>query len=280
MSQLPGSPTVPLPKKSTPPPASGTPTGSTKLIVVALLLGLAAVIMVNVYIIGVKNSVKEGEFKFFRLRVAKDIGQILTNEDVELVSVPESYRDSFRDVVEVDNGEPLRLGDPFTRRAEQNEPLTNRMFDDLTADESRRLINSDFRGVALPVVSKLLPNPLKTEMRVDLIAPIRSRGGRQESMVVMENVRVVSVGQRTILDDKSANRRGSSNFETLTVEVRPEEALLLEEISREVQKGGVFSVLLRSPEDRLPTFIPDGGINPELIDRLGLTPRVPRASQR
>ena len=271
MSQLPGSPTVPLPKKPPAPVGSGPPVNSTKLVIVALLLGLAAVIMVNLYILGVKNSVKEGEFQFFRLRVAKDVGQILSNEDVELVSVPESYRDSFRDVVEVENGEPLRLGDPFTRRAEQNEPLTNRMFDDLTADESRRLINSGFRGVALPVVSKLLPNPLKTEMRVDLIAPVRGPGGRQESMVVMENVRVVSVGQRTILDDKSGGGRTNGNFETLTLEVRPKEALLLEDISREVQKGGVFSVLLRSPEDRLSTF-PDGEINPELLARFGLTP--------
>ncbi|MEL7089149.1 MAG: hypothetical protein AAGL98_12025, partial [Planctomycetota bacterium] len=172
MSQLPGSPTVPLPKKAAPPAGSGPPSNSTRLVVIALLLGLVAVVMVNVYIIGVKNSVKEGEFQFFRLRVSKDVGQLLTNDDVELVSVPESYRDSFLDVVEVDRGEPLRLNDAFTRRAEQNEPLTNRMFDDLTADESRRLINSDFRGVALPVVSKLLPNPLKTEMRVDLIAPV------------------------------------------------------------------------------------------------------------
>lgn len=280
MSQLPGSPTVPLPKKPSAPAGSGPPANSTKLVVIALLVGLVAVVMVNVYIIGVKNSVKEGEFQFFRLRVAKDVGQLLTPDDVELVSVPESYRDSFRDVVEVDKGEPLRLGDFFTRRAEQNEPLTNRMFDDLTADESRRLISSDYRGVALPVVSKLLPNPLKTEMRVDLLAPVRGPGGRQQSMVVMENVRVVSIGQRTILEEKSGGRTSSGNFETLTVEVRPGEAILLEDISREVQKGGVFSVLLRSPEDRLPTFIPDGGINPDLLARFGLTPLETRTGRR
>ncbi|MEM7624880.1 MAG: hypothetical protein AAF333_04550 [Planctomycetota bacterium] len=279
MSQLPGSPTVPLPKKPSAPAGSGPPANNTKLVVLALVLGLVAVVMVNVYIIGVKNSVKEGEFQFYRLRVAKDVGQVLSNDDVELVSVPESFRNSFRDVVEVDNGQPSRLGDPFTRRALQNEPLTNRMFDDLTADESRRLISPDFRGVALPVVSKLLPDPLKAEMRVDLLAPVRGPGGRQESMVVMENVRVVSVGQRTILDEKSGGR-GGGNFETLTVEVRPHEAVLLEEITREVQKSGVFSVLLRSPEDRLPTFIPDGGINPELLARMGLTPPDTQTGRR
>ena len=198
-------------------------------------------VLVNLYIVGIKNSAKEGEFQFFRLRVAKDVGQLLSNDDVELVSVPVSFRDSFRDVVEVENGEPLRLGDPFTRRAEQNEPLTNRMFDDLIADESRRLISPDFRGVALPVVSKLLPDPLKAEMRVDILAPVRGAAGRRHSMVVMENVRVISVGTRTILDEK-AGGRGSNNFQTLTVEVRPAEAILLEEISREVQKLSLIHI--------------------------------------
>ncbi|MEM8738938.1 MAG: hypothetical protein AAGG38_10750 [Planctomycetota bacterium] len=272
MSQLPGSPTVPLPKKPDPRGPDGPAGGGTKIVIVALLLGLAAVVMVNVYILGVKNSVREGEVKFFRLVVSKNAGEVLERQDVEQVGVPERYRDAFRDVVEANSaGEPLRLGDAFTRRAEQGEPLTTRMFDDLTGDASRRLITEGFRGVSLPVVSKLLPSPLKTEMRVDILAPVRGAGGRRESVAVMENVRVVSIGSRSIVDERSG-RRGSDNFETLTVEVRPEEAVLLSEITQEVQKTGVYSVLLRSPDDQRPRFIPGGGINPELLARLGLAP--------
>ena len=271
MSQLPGSPTVPLPKKPAPSGAAAA-VDSTKLVVVALLLALLSVVLVNVYIMSVKASAREGEFTFFRLRVSKDVGEQLTLEDVETVRVPESYRDSFRDVVEPNSaGEPLRLGDPFTRRAEQGEPLTTRMFDDLTGDASRRLITQGFRGVSLPVVSKLLPDPLKAEMRVDILAPVRGQGGQREIIPVMENVRVVSVGARTIVDETSSgNSRGAGNFETLTVEVRPEQAIMLEQITQEVQKAGVYSVLLRSPEDQRPTFIREGGINPEVLQRLGL----------
>jgi len=274
MSQLPGSPTIPLPKKPTPNDGSAaSPQQSTRLIGVALLLALAAVVMVNLYILGVKNSAKEGEFEFFRLRVSKGIGDILSAQDIETVGVPESYRDAFRGVVESNSvGEPLRLGDPFTRHAEQGQPLTTRMFDDPTGDASRRLVTKGYRGVSLPVVSKLLPDPLKAEMRVDILAPVRTAGGRRQIIPVMENVRVISVGSRNILDERAGGGRSAGNFETLTIEVRPGEALLLGEISQEVQKVGVFSVLLRSPEDQRPAFIPDGGINPVLLERFGLSP--------
>ena len=275
MSQLTGSPTVPLPRRPAPSgEPGGPPPASTKLIVVALLLALAAVILVNLYIIGIKASVREGEFHFFRLRVSKDVGELLTLDDVQMVGVPESYADAFRDVIEPNSaGEPLRLGDPFTRRAEQGEPLTIRMFDDLAGDASRQLIQEGYRGVSLPVVSKLLPDPLKAEMRVDILAPVRGPGGRREILPVMENVRVVSVGQRNIVDEAAGGRGrggGSGSFETLTVEVRPEEAVLLETITQEVQKVGVYSVLLRSPEDQRPSFIEDGGISQDVLERYGL----------
>jgi hypothetical protein len=271
MTQLPGSPTVPLPKK----PAAPEPdaSSSTKLVIVALLLALAAVVLVNLYILGIKSGSREGEFQFFRLRVSKDVGEVLTLEDVERHRLPVSYRDAMPDVVEPNSaGEPLRLGDPFTRRAQQGEPLTTRMFDDLTGDAERRLITQGFRGVSLPVVSKLLPDPLKAEMRVDLLAPVRGPGGVREVLPVLENVRVVSVGSRNIVDETAGggSSRGATNFETLTVEVPPEEAVLLEMITQEVQKVGVYSVLLRSPEDQRPTWIPDGGINRAVLERYGL----------
>lgn len=276
MTQMPGSPTVPLPKKPAPPGGgNGPPPGGGKLVAVALLLGVAAVVLVNVYIVGVRNAAQEGEFRFFRLLVSKNAGETLNRQDVELVSVPERFRDAFRDVVESNNqGEPLRLGDPFTRRAEQGEPLTTRMFDDLTGDASRRLITEGFRGVSLPVVSKQLPDPLKAEMRVDILAPIRGPGGRREAIPVMENVRVVSVGSRSIVDERSGNAT-PTNFETLTIEVRPAEALLLTEITAEVQKTGAYRVLLRSPDDQRPTLIPAGGLNPDLLERFGLAPPPP-----
>ncbi|MEM9881528.1 MAG: hypothetical protein AAF800_01250 [Planctomycetota bacterium] len=267
---MPGSPTVPLPKKPASPggPAGGSP----KLVVVALLVAVAAVVLVNLYVVGVRAGAQEGEFAFFRLRVAKDVGQVLSMDDVELQRLPVRYRDALPDVVEPNAaGEPLRLGDPFTRSAELGEPLTTRMFDDLTADAARRLITEGMRGVSLPVVSKLLPDPLKAEMRVDLLAPVRASGGRREMMVVMENVRVVSVGALNIVDERAAGtNRTSGNFDSLTVEARPDEAVLLNEITQEVQKIGTYTVLLRSPEERGATFIPDGGINPRLLERLGL----------
>lgn len=279
MSQMPGSPTVPLPKKPGP-PGPAAESASPKLVGLALLIAVAAVVMVNLYIIGIKRGAQEGEFEFFRLRVAKDIGQTLALEDVDRVAVPLSYREAFRDVVESNTqGQPLRLGDPFTRRAEQGEPLTTRMFDDITGDASRRLVTQGYRGVSLPVVSKLLPDPLKAEMRVDILAPVRGQGGRREVLPVMENVRVISVGSRSILDETAGNNRAATNFETLTVEVRPQQAVLFEMITQEVQKIGAYSVLLRSPDDQRPSFeINSGEINPDVLQRFGLVVPTGRPS--
>lgn len=263
----------PSPSSSAAPPGKAS-TPDTKLVVLALVVALGAVILVNLYIYGVKQSVQEGEFSFFRLRIDKDSGEVLRREDVEKVSVPERFRDAFRGVVEpspVNPAEPERLGDVFTRDTYQGAPLVTAMFDDLTGDPARGLIKPGFRGMALTVDSKTLPKPLKAEMRVDLMAPVRGAGGRREVMPVMESIRVVSVGASTIVDEnRRGNARADSNFEIITVEVTPEEAVVLSEVSQLVQQFGVFSVFLRSPGDNRPAYIPEGGINPELLQRLGL----------
>ena len=271
MTQAPG-PTVPLPRRPSP-PGDADPAASTRLLLVALGVALLAVLLVNLYIYSVKQSVAEGEFQFFRLRVAKEVGSTLAADDVEPVGVPERFRDAFRDVVEPnDQGEPLRLGDTFTRAAELGEPLTTRMFDDLTGDPTRTLVRDGYRGVALPVVSKSLPDPLKPEMRVDLIAPFRGPGGNRVPLVVMENVRVVSVGERNIVDEQRQDGgRFGGSFETLTIEVRPQEAVLLEEITEAVSAIGAYTVLIRNPDDTSPVFVTDGGINPRVLEDLGLT---------
>ena len=245
---------------------------STRLIVVALILAVLAVILVQLYIQAVKSGSQEESFPVFRLRVAKDPGDELTEDDVERLTVPDRFRDSFRDIVE-DNGsgEPLRLGDEFTRHVEPYELLTHRLFEAVDDEADRRLIQQGFRGVALPVVAERLPEPLRAEMRVDLLAPVRSSTAQPDIMVVMENVRIVSVGDRNIEDDRVTDTRRRGNFENITIETTPADAVLLTEISEAVQQIGVFQVLLRSPDDRQPFVVQAGGINPEVLKRLNLS---------
>ena len=267
MSQNPAPPT----------PGSASAPESTKLIVIALILAVLAVILVQVYIQAVKSGSAEESFPVFRLRVAKDPGDELTDDDVERLTVPDRFRDSFRDIVE-DNGQgqPLRLGDEFTRHVEPYELLTHRLFESVDDEADRRLIQQGFRGVALPVVAERLPEPLRAEMRVDLLAPVRSQTTQPDILVVMENVRIVSVGDRNIEDDRVTDtRRRGNNFQTITIEVPPEEAVLLTEIAEVVQQVGVFHVLLRSPDDRTPFVIETGGINDEVLTRLNLTASTP-----
>lgn len=259
-----------------PPPGRSSSEGSTTLVIAALIFALIAVVLVNLYIQSIKSGNRENTFAVFRLRIAKQAGDKLVRDDVELLNVPDRFEESFSDIVDENPdfpGNPLRIGDTFGRDVEPYEVLTQSMFENKQADATRFLIHPGMRGVALPVVAQRLPDPLKAEMRVDLLAPMRVGGSTRQIVVVMENVRVVSVGNTNIEMERVIDGRGrgqGDNFETLTIEVKPEQAVQLHAISQEVQKTGSFSVLLRAPEDNKPFEILDGGINPVVLESLGI----------
>ena len=176
-SNPPAAHTLQLPGRGpgqTPSPSGSPPPDTTKLVIAGLIAALLSVVAVQAYIFQIKRGATEDEFTFFRMRVTREPGQTLTLDDVKLERVPDRLESSFPDVIRPNEaGEPLRLGDTFTRRAEQNVPLTARLFDDLEGDPARQLVKSGYRGVALPVVARSLPDPLKAEMRVDIMAPVR-----------------------------------------------------------------------------------------------------------
>lgn len=247
---------------------SRVPPGSTKLLIVAAVMAVVAVVLVNMYVLAATRSVKQNEFPVFRLKVAKSPGQRLQASDVTLVAMPESWRDAFSDAIGAnDAGQPLRLGDTFTRPAKAQDFLREQHFDIASDDDTRLLINKNKRGIALPVDSKTLPEPLKPEMFVDLEAPFRGPGGTIEVLPVMERVRVVSVGNTSIVEEKSGRGGRAAGTSKLTVEVTPEQATQLEAIG--TITAGNFRVHLRSTDDLGRPNIVEDRINPEVLARLG-----------
>ncbi len=261
-------PTDVLPTPGSPgsPGSSPPPTGSAKLLIAAIALAVLAVVLMNLYVAAARRSIATSEFPVFRLLVRKNPGQRLAERDVQRIAVPNKFEDTFAGAIGAnDQGQPLRIGDTFTRPVEPQDILLERHFDALGEDESRLLIKKGWRGKALPVDAQSLPDPLRPEMWVDLEAPFRGAGNLVQVWPVMERVRVVSVGRTSIVDERRGSR-SSSGVSKITLEVRPEEASQLEALQTIV--AGNFSIHLRRTDDLARPKIPDGGINPELLQLL------------
>ncbi|MEM8783911.1 MAG: RcpC/CpaB family pilus assembly protein [Planctomycetota bacterium] len=251
-------------------PGNGDPNaarGSAKLLIVAVILAVAAVVLVNLYVAASRRSVQSDEFVVFRMDVQKSPGDVLAAADTSPVRVPMSLRESFAGAVAPNaaGDAPARVGDPLTRPVEPGDILEARHFDLQTQDETRLLIRPGMRGIAIPVQSQSLPDPIRPEMMVDIEAPFRGRGGRLRVMPVMEMVRVVAVGTTNIVDERRGSGAGSG-VSKITLEVTPQHASDLEFILSQV--AGEFRVHTRNPADTERPKIGGPGVNPEVMKLL------------
>ena len=246
-------------------PSTQAPPGSNRLVIIAAVVALAAVIVVNLYVAMIKRQVHEGKFTVYRLKTTLKPGDKLSDKDVEEVAVPKSYWSSFEGMVREDSTEDdasltAQLGQRVRAAAQRNQFLTYDLFtnpNDVPLDSK---INTNMRLVALPVNPRTLPGSLSPGMKVDIEAQFP--GGNINILPVMENVEVFAVGSNSIADDTSAGR-SQRNFTTISLQVTPEEATSLEKIKKMVL--GDFELHLRNPNDNSTPNIPEGGINPIVL---------------
>ncbi|MEM1026669.1 MAG: RcpC/CpaB family pilus assembly protein [Planctomycetota bacterium] len=259
------------PPRYSPPTPGGTdpnaPRGSAKLLIVAVVLAIVAVVLVNLYVAASRRSIQSDEFVVFRMDVQKSPGDVLAADDTSAVRVPMTLRESFTGAVAPNaaGNAPSRVGDPLTRPVEPGDILEARHFDLQTQDETRLLIRPGMRGIAIPVQSQSLPDPIRPEMLVDIEAPFRGRGGRTRVMPVMEMVRVVAVGSTNIVDERRGGGAGSG-VSKITLEVTPDQASDLEYLLSQV--AGEFRVHTRNPSDTERPKIGGPGVNPEVMKLL------------
>lgn len=253
------------------PAGSQAPQGSSKVVIVALVLAGVALVAVNVYIEYVRSQMREGQLVVYRLNQAIEPGDELSEEMLIATPVPASYRESYDDAVKAGDDLEARLGQTFERYADRQDFLTYDLFVDPEEHELDRRITMGNRLVALPVNARSITRGLRPGMFVDIEAPFPGTGG--SVVPVIERVRVLMVGEYSIADEADAGvRRPSSlgNYSTISIEVTPAQATQLARISRIVT--GDFFIHVRNPGDRDYRKIEGGGINPEvlqLLDRQG-----------
>jgi Flp pilus assembly protein CpaB len=243
-------------------PAGGSP----KLVLIALVLALAAVVLVNVYIGVVRSSAQPGEFTVFRLRTGLQPGDELDADDVEPVRVPDTFESAFTNAVkpQQENGDvPARVGDTIRQAGRMNDILTYRLFEERDENRLDKNIDQGKRGITLLADPKSLAG-LRPGMYVDLVAPFFVDGKRR-AMVVMEQVKLVSIGAQSI-GDSAQGDFNASNAESIRIQVNADQVTTLTEIAN--MAAGPFKLPLRNPGDEGTPKLEPGRINDTLVQML------------
>ncbi len=243
-----------------------TTTASNRLVIIAAVVGLLAVILVNIYVAMVKRQTQAGDFGVYILDTSLKPGDKLSDKNVHAVRMPKLYKNSFQGmVIEEPFGEDdaltALLGTRIKSSARRNAFLSHDIFTNPNNIELDTKISPNLRLIALPVNPKTLPGNLQPGMYVDIEAQFP--GGALNILPVLERAQVFSVGSRSIADDSQSATRKQTRFTTISLQVTPDEATSLEKIKKLVI--GDFELHLRNPNDNSTPKIPDGGINPQVL---------------
>ena len=244
------------------------PAGNPRLVIVAVVIAVLAVIMVNIYIGVVTSSAQPDEITVYRLRTDIEPGDELEADDVRAVQLPESFANAFQNRVKPrDDGTPTRVGDTFRRTAQMNDVLTYDLFQPPEQNRLDLRLDRGKVGTTLPIEPRNIPKGLQPGMYVDIEAPFRMTGGRQIK-TVMERVEVLEVGARSVVDEQEdqPNSYRAGNVNTITIEVEPQLATQLDELVS--LATGPFKLHLRNPADEALHKLETDGINPELLEML------------
>lgn len=271
MSQFqPNQPTVKLPPPPRKPSGPSDQQINIPLILVAVALGLITVIATNWYIIDLRHTINTDTITLYQLKVSVQPGEVLKRKDLDAIQVPAKLKGNYVEDLhavtpkEVDNYTDPKAPTKFAQAGRQGQLLT---FDLLLGSDGNSRVEpaEGKRAVPLPIDTETaLPN-LDPMSYVDISAIVNPRGQRTQSMLVMERVRVLAVGDRTA---NSPNVRRNRNYSTITVEVDPIEAQQLATIQQFAQDHK-FRITGRNAGDNTQKIY-SGGVNPELLRALGL----------
>ena len=235
--------------------------------IVALVVAVVAVVLVNVYVEVREKRNVEDQFTVFLINRSVRPGERLSERDVEAKAVPQRFGEAFKFAVEPDkDGRPSAIGDTFQRPANSGDVLWYNLFTKSADDDLDHQITDQMRLVALPVNSRMLPGNLQPGMFVDIEAPFSVVDGGSTVLPVMEYVRVLAVGNVSIVDQESTRGgrpRNPSSYRTISIEVEPDQATDLSMIQKIAI--GDFELHLRNPADQSTPKIRAGGINPDVL---------------
>lgn len=273
MSQLPGPPQQQLPPGPMQSMQQKQPAGGLKVVIAALVMALVAVVILSVYIQGVKDQVSAKQFTIYVLtRTVRPNDQVKT-KDWKPYSIPHTpeFKDAFEKGLNaiLDAGTlelKAKEGSSYEVNAPAGSVITNAMFD--RANQSKDLaVEKGKVRIALPIKSKTTPGGLRPGEYVDLAAPLQTGGTIPEMMIVMEGIRVKAIGTHTLTDEGSDTRgRNVRSYSTVSFDVEQNIAIKLSTLEKMVRAMGEFELYITS-SDRRPHW-DAGTINPRVLSEM------------
>lgn len=230
------------------------------LILIAIIMGVATMIVTHLYVQGIKDQVDIKMVTVYRFRKAYESGDKLKMKDLEPIKIPQKFNEEFNFIT--DGSINNRLNEPLKQNARQSDYLTAEMF--LTSGFAHdRNIKPGRQAVAIPIESRNAPGVIAPGMYVDINASFPIPGEKPKVMSVMQAVKIIAVGRVT---EDSGSRSRSSSYNSITIEVDPTEALEMLTVSKHVGREG-FDITIRNPDNTTPDYI---GVNKTVRELVGL----------
>lgn len=247
-------------------------------LLVGLVLGVIAVVMVNVHV----NQIKSSEQAVKIVRVTKVIHRgEMPESRLEIVTVPESFKAGLETAVS-DTDVPLVSGRPVNAEIKEGTFLQWSHFEGGGRTGERAImevLSKGKRAMAIPVnTTGAVAGWIRPGDRVDVIGTFttndREGNARVSTMTILQVMKVMAVGGKTEYSDDSikgrvADRQG---YESVVLEVTPQEAELL---TFSQHQGGSLTLSLRRPDDDVVNDIPKMN-----WDNFTAVTRAPAAPQR
>lgn len=243
----------------TQPPAPPGRRGDMQLIIIAMVLGVLAVVLTNVLIIRIRAAESE-TITLYRLKSRFEAGDKLRAKDVEEVAFPAKFKDAASYWIQGDEIGQVYKDLKFYRPAGTNEILSWAMFGKGRAPNTLD-IPPDKRWKTVAVNTRTAPGILQPGHAVDIYATFRV-GGAYRTLLVLENVDVAAVGNRTEASETGGRR---SNDRKIIVELTTQEATELMTVEHYLDKPE-FDILIRNAGSLKGLQLTDDGINPEVLD--------------
>ncbi len=239
--------------------------GNSTLVLIALALGVVTVILTFLHIQNIRKQTDQQMITVYQLkRDVKPGDKIKENRDIEAMQVPEPSVANIKSRLMTKDQFSSWFDREVKNPASEGSWLTFDLWASESSEGANIIVNEGKRAYALPVNSRTADPRLDINDFVDIRATLTLPGKMTQSMLVMERVRVLRVGDRTVSRDQARRLTGYSN---ISVEVTPEQARQLATIRLYIEQGrGDFEIDRRNAGDtyRNPKM-PNGEINPEIL---------------
>lgn len=241
-----------------------------QLLLISLALAGTAVLFNLLYIAKIQQQAAASTIEAYTLERTMMPGESLRAADIKTVQVPKILEPGLIEMGYLDKIQrETKIGEKITTVARRGELLTNRMF---TTNDEAKLdeISVGKRLISLAINARTAPAMLRAGVYVDLEGAFVTGGAIPEIIPIMERVEIKAVGSRTINDEAAIAagdkpRTSTNNYNTITIEVTPNDASVLAALQRLVV--GSFELQIRSPNDREAAKLAGvATINPRLVE--------------